>query len=128
MISKNSRLFEQHPDWAIGVPGCPRSEQCNQYVLDMSRQEIVDYIAEVISDVIAFDPISYIKWDMNRSITEAFSLVLAPDRQSEFFHRYILGIYDLYKRLTTAFPHILFESCAVGRKFDPGILAFASQG
>ncbi|MDR1220900.1 MAG: alpha-galactosidase [Treponema sp.] len=129
MISKNSRLFEQHPDWAIGVPGRPRNEQRNQYVLDMSRQEIVDYIAKIISDVIASAPISYIKWDMNRSITEAFSLALAPDRQSEFFHRYILGVYDLYERLTTAFPHILFESCAGGGgRFDPGILAFAPQG
>ncbi|MDR0558346.1 MAG: alpha-galactosidase [Treponema sp.] len=129
MISKKSRLFEQHPDWAIGVPGRPRSEQRNQYALDMSRREIVDYIFTVISDIIASAPISYIKWDMNRSITEPFSLALAPDCQGEFFHRYILGVYDLYERLTRAFPHILFESCAGGGgRFDPGMLAFAPQG
>ncbi|MDR2149345.1 MAG: alpha-galactosidase [Spirochaetaceae bacterium] len=128
MISKKSRLFELHPDWAIGVPGRCRSEQRNQYVLDMSRQEIVDYLTTIITDLIESAPISYIKWDMNRSITEPFSLSLPPDRQGEFFHRYILGVYELYDRLTTRFPQVLFESCAGGGgRFDPGILAFAPQ-
>ena len=71
---------------------------------------------------------SYVKWDMNRYITEPYSLGLPPDRQGEFFHRYILGVYELYRRLTEAFPDILFESCAGGGgRFDPGILAFAPQ-
>ncbi|MDR0374212.1 MAG: alpha-galactosidase, partial [Treponema sp.] len=129
MISKKSRLFEQHPDWAVGVPGRDRTEQRRQYALDMSRPEIVDYLFTIIAKVIASAPISYIKWDMNRSITEPFSLALTPDRQGEFFHRYILGVYDLYERLTKSFPRILFESCAGGGgRFDPGMLAFAPQG
>lgn len=128
MISKKSRLFEQRPDWAVGVPERSRTEQRQQYVLDMSRREIVDYLFTIIAKIIASAPISYIKWDMNRSITEPFSIGLKPDRQGEFFHRYILGVYDLYERLTKAFPQVLFESCAGGGgRFDPGMLAFAPQ-
>ncbi|GHV87208.1 alpha-galactosidase [Spirochaetia bacterium] len=129
MISEKSRLFEAHPDWAIGVPGRKRTELRQQYVLDMSRKEIVDYLFALLKDLIASAPISYIKWDMNRSLTEPYSLALPPDRQGEFFHRYVLGVYDLYTRLTAAFPEVLFESCAGGGgRFDPGLLAFAPQG
>ncbi len=128
MISPRSRLFEAHPDWAIGVPGRPRTESRRQLVLDMSRPEIVDHLFGALSDVFATAPISYVKWDMNRTITEPYSLALPAERQGEFFHRHILGVYDLYRRLTTAFPNILFESCAGGGgRFDPGMLAFAPQ-
>jgi len=129
MVSRRSRLFEEHPDWAIGVPGRPRTESRNQLVLDLSRREIVDHLFAVLRDVLGSAPISYVKWDMNRSITEPYSPALAADRQGEFFHRYILGVYDLYERLVTEFPDILFESCASGGgRFDPGILAYAPQG
>ena len=129
MVSEQSQLFAEHPDWAIGVPGRPRTESRQQLVLDMSRPEVVDHLVEVLSDVLGSAPVSYVKWDMNRNITEPYSLGLPPDRQGEFFHRYILGVYELYRRLTEAFPDILFESCAGGGgRFDPGILAFAPQG
>jgi alpha-galactosidase len=128
MISERSRLFEEHPDWAVGIPGRPRTESRQQFVLDMSRPEIVDHLFGVLSDVLAGAPISYIKWDFNRTITEPYSVGLAPDRQGEFFHRFVLGTYDLYARLTAAFPEVLFESCAGGGgRFDPGMLAFAPQ-
>ncbi len=128
MVSQHSRLFVDHPDWAIGVPGRSRTESRQQLVLDMSRPEIVDHLFAVLSDVLTDAPVSYIKWDMNRNITEPYSLGLPADRQGEFFHRYILGVYDLYARLTAAFPDILFESCASGGgRFDPGMLAFAPQ-
>ena len=128
MVSQRSRLFEAHPDWAVGVPGRPRTESRQQLVLDMSRPEIVDHLFGVLSEVLASAPISYVKWDMNRTITEPFSPALPADRQGEFFHRYVLGVYDLYARLTAAFPDILFESCASGGgRFDPGMLAFAPQ-
>jgi alpha-galactosidase len=128
MVSRRSRLYEQHPDWAIGVPGRPQTESRNQLVLDMSRGEVVDHLFGVLSEMLASGPISYVKWDMNRNITEPFSPSLPADRQGEFFHRYILGVYDLYARLTTAFPDILFESCAGGGgRFDPGLLAYAPQ-
>ena len=128
MVSPRSRLFTAHPDWAIGVPGRPRTESRSQLVLDMSRPEIVDHVFGAIRDVLRSAPISYVKWDYNRNITEPFSLALPADRQGEFFHRYVLGLYDLYDRLTREFPEILFESCAGGGgRFDPGLLAFAPQ-
>jgi alpha-galactosidase len=128
MVSERSELFAAHPDWAIGVPGRPRTEGRRQYVLDMSREEVRDHLFGVLSDVLGSAPISYVKWDMNRYITEPHSLALPPERQGEFFHRYILGVYSLYERLTSAFPDILFESCAGGGgRFDPGLLAFAPQ-
>jgi alpha-galactosidase len=128
MVSQRSRLFEAHPDWVVGVPGRPRTESRQQLVLDLSRPEIVDHLYGALSEVLASAPISYVKWDMNRTITEPFSPSLPADRQGEFFHRYVLGVYDLYARLTAAFPDILFESCASGGgRFDPGMLAFAPQ-
>jgi alpha-galactosidase len=129
MISEQSELFAAHPDWAIGVPGRPRTESRQQLVLDLSRPEIVDHLFGVLSDVLGSAPISYVKWDMNRNITEPYSRGLPPERQTEFFHRYMLGVYSLYERLTAAFPEILFESCAGGGgRFDPGLLAYAPQG
>lgn len=129
MVNPRSRLFEAHPDWAVGVPGRRRTESRNQYVLDMSRPEVVDHVAEAFTRVLSSAPISYVKWDMNRTITEPWGGTLSPDRQGEFFHRFILGVYELWRRLTGAFPEILFESCAGGGgRFDPGILAFAPQG
>ena len=128
MVSQRSRLFEAHPDWAIGIPGRPRTESRQQLVLDMARPEVVDHLTEVLTDVLGSAPIAYVKWDMNRNITEPYSPSLPPDRQGEFFHRYILGTYELYRRLTERFPEILFESCAGGGgRFDPGLLAFAPQ-
>jgi alpha-galactosidase len=128
MVSERSELFAAHPDWAIGVPGRARTEGRQQYVLDMSRPEVVDHLFAVLSDLLGGAPISYVKWDMNRYITEPYSIALPPERQGEFFHRYILGVYALYERLTRAFPEILFESCAGGGgRFDPGLLAYAPQ-
>jgi alpha-galactosidase len=129
MVSRNSDLFAEHPDWAIGVPSRPKTESRNQYVLDMARPEVVDYLFDALSAILGSAPISYVKWDMNRNITEPFSPTLPAWRQGEFFHRYILGVYALYDRLTKAFPGILFESCASGgARFDAGMLAFAPQG
>jgi alpha-galactosidase len=129
MVSRRSQLFDEHPEWTIGVPSRPRTEGRNQFVLDMARPEVVDHIFEVISAILGSAPISYVKWDMNRTITEPFTPTLPPWRQGEFAHRHILGVYSLYERLTKAFPGILFESCAGGGgRFDAGILAFAPQG
>ena len=129
MVSADSELFRAHPDWAIGIPGRPRTESRQQLVLDMGRAEVVDHLDRVLGQVLESAPITYIKWDMNRNITEPYGLALPPERQGEFFHRYILGVYELYRRLTTRFPNVLFESCASGgARFDPGMLAFAPQG
>jgi alpha-galactosidase len=128
MVSARSRLFEAHPDWAIGIPGRPRTESRQQLVLDLSRPEVVDHLETAIAEVLAGASISYVKWDMNRNITEPYGGALPPDRQGEFFHRYMLGTYELWRRLTTRFPEILWESCAGGGgRFDPGMLAYAPQ-
>ncbi|MCG4840886.1 alpha-galactosidase, partial [[Ruminococcus] torques] len=85
----------------------------------MSRQEVVDYLFGLMSHIIQDAKLDYIKWDMNRNITEMYGADLPADQQLEFSHRYILGVYDLYDRLTKAFPDVLFESCASGGgRFD----------
>ncbi len=128
MINPVSRLFDEHPDWAIGTPDRHPSLGRSQRVLDFTRPEIVDYLYEKMADIIRKTNLSYIKWDMNRNITEAYSSKLAADKQGEFFHRYILGVYDLYERLTGEFPDVLFESCAGGGgRFDPGMFYYAPQ-
>ncbi|GGD12971.1 alpha-galactosidase [Pontibacillus salipaludis] len=128
MVSPNSDLYRAHPEWAIGVPEQPLTLGRNQLVLDFSRQDVVDYIDRCMSDIIERTKLSYIKWDMNRNITEAYSANLAASKQGEFFHRYILGVYELYQRLTEKFPDVLFESCAGGGgRFDPGMLYYAPQ-
>ncbi len=128
MVSPRSRLFDEHPDWAIGVARRPRTESRSQLVLDLSRPDVVDYLGAAIADVLAGAAISYVKWDMNRPITEPASVALPPDRQGELLHRHMLGVYELWRRLTERFPDVLFESCAGGGgRFDPGLLAYAPQ-
>ena len=129
MVNKDSDLYREHPDWIISVPGRNESHGRYQYVLDFSRKEIGDHIYNMMAKILSEAKVSYIKWDMNRSITECFSKALPADRQGEVFHRYILGVYDLYERLTSTFPEVLFESCASGGgRFDPGMLYYAPQG
>ncbi|MGH4141175.1 alpha-galactosidase [Clostridium sp.] len=128
MVSKVSELYENHPDWIISTPNRSVSHGRNQLVLDFSRGEVVDYLYNKMSEILKNTSISYIKWDMNRNITEAYSSKLSSERQGEVMHRYILGVYELYERLTSTFPHILFESCASGGgRFDPGMLYYAPQ-
>lgn len=128
MVNKDSDLFRAHPDWAIQTPGRAMSQGRHQYVLDFSRPEVVEAIYQMMSKILREAKVSYVKWDMNRSITECYSLALAPDRQGEVFHRYILGVYSLYERLTSEFPEVLFESCASGgARFDAGMLYYAPQ-
>lgn len=129
MVNKDSDLYRAHPDWILETPERRASHGRNQFVLDFSRKEIVDCIYEMMAKILREAKVSYIKWDMNRSITECYSAALPADRQGEVFHRYILGVYDLYERLTSEFPHVLFESCASGGgRFDPGMLYYAPQG
>ncbi|PSL30581.1 alpha-galactosidase [Planomicrobium soli] len=129
MVSKVSELYRAHPDWIIHVPNRQSSHGRNQFVLDFSRQEVVDFIYGMVAKILRDAPISYVKWDMNRYMTEIGSLELPADRQREVAHRYILGVYSLYERLTAEFPDVLFESCAGGgSRFDPGLLYYAPQG
>ena len=128
MVNPDSDLYREHPDWALQVPERPSSLSRNQLVLDYSREEVVDHIHGMIAKILRESKISYIKWDMNRSLTECYSLGAEPERQGEIFHRHILGVYSLYERLIKEFPHILFESCAGGgARFDAGMLYYAPQ-
>lgn len=128
MISIDSKLYEKHSDWMIATPGRQGTPARNQYVLDMTRQEVVDYLFEHMSAIIKQTKLDYIKWDMNRNITEMYGAKLPADQQLEFPHRYILGVYQLYARLTEAFPKVLFESCASGGgRFDLGMMYYAPQ-
>ena len=129
MVNKDSDLYREYPDWIIQTPNRRTSHGRFQYVLDFSRKEVVDRIYEMMAKILSEAKVSYIKWDMNRSITECYSAKLPADRQGEVYHRYILGVYDLYERLTSRFPEVLFESCSSGGgRFDPGMLYYAPQG
>lgn len=128
MISVNSDLYREHPDWCLHVPNRRRSESRNQLILDFSRDEVCDAIIKMVSDVLSTVPVSYVKWDMNRHMTEIGSAVLPPERQRETAHRYMLGLYKVMEKITTDFPYILFESCSGGGgRFDPGILYYMPQ-
>ena len=128
MVSEDSDLFRSHPDWALIMPGRKPSIGRSQLVLDMSRPEVIDYLSDLLSSLLRRSGIDYVKWDMNRNMTDLYSAELPPDRQGEIAHRYILGVYTLLDRLTREFPRVLFEGCAGGGgRFDAGMLAYCPQ-
>ncbi|MDE6363202.1 MAG: alpha-galactosidase [Lachnospiraceae bacterium] len=128
MISPDSDLYRAHPDWAIAIPGRPGTESRQQFVLDLSRQEVVDCIYEQVASVLRSANIEYVKWDMNRQLTDIGSYALPADRQGELYHRYVLAVYQMQDRLTREFPHLLLENCSGGgARFDPGMLYFSPQ-
>ena len=128
MVNEDSRLYREHPDWALTIPGRKPCRSRNQLVLDMSRSEVRDYVFDSIAAVLKSANVEYVKWDMNRSICDVYSAVLPKERQGEVYHRYVLGIYDLMERFTSSFPNILFEGCSGGGgRFDPAILYYSPQ-
>lgn len=127
-VSSDVKIFKEHPNWVIGVQGKKYTQGRNQFLLDFSNSSVVDNIFQQMDRILSETKIDYIKWDMNRNITEPFSSNLNSNQQGEFYHRYILGVYDLYNRLLTKYPQILFESCASGGgRFDLGMLYYAPQ-
>lgn len=128
MISPDSDLYRAHPDWAIAIPGRVAGLCRNQYVLDLSRPEIVDYAYEQVAQILRSANIEYVKWDMNRQLADLGSLGLPADRQAELSHRYVLGVYRMQEKLITEFPHLLLENCSGGgARFDPGMLYYSPQ-
>ncbi|MDO5292721.1 MAG: alpha-galactosidase [bacterium] len=128
MVSKDSRLYESHPEWIIRVKDHEPQLARYQYVLDLSRREVQDYIINAVSKVLDSANISYVKWDMNRNITDLGSFALPNDRQKEVSHRYMLGLYRILEVLTRRYPDVLWEGCAGGGgRFDAGILYYMPQ-
>ena len=131
MSNTKSELFEKHPDWII----CPEGRTPEygrggtQLILDLSNPDVQNFVFGVVDNLkTEFPQLSYIKWDMNRYMSEPFSRGASAADQGKTMHKYILGVYELYTRLTERFPDILFESCASGgARFDPGMLYFAPQ-
>lgn len=128
MISPDSDLYRAHPDWAIAIPGRVPGRSRNQYVLDISRKEVRDYIMDKVCAILHSTDISYVKWDMNRPLSDLGSAALPSDRQGELYHRYVLGVYEMQQRLLDEFPDLLLENCSGGGgRFDPGMLYFSPQ-
>ena len=128
MVCTNTALYAAHPDWALTIPGRAPATGRSQLVLDLGRPEVVDYLYSLFHRLLAEHDIAYIKWDMNRNLTDVYSRVLPPERQGEAAHRYMLGLYSLLDRLTRDFPQVLFEGCAGGGgRFDAGMLCYCPQ-
>ena len=128
MVSPDSDLYRAHPDWCLHVDGRDRTQARRQLILDVSRREVQDYIIESVSAVLRSAPITYVKWDMNRNMTEAFSAALPAHQKLETQHRYMLGLYRVLEEITSAFPQVLFESCSGGGgRFDCGMLHYMPQ-
>ncbi len=128
MVSPDSELYRAHPDWAIQVPGRVAGLCRNQYVLDLTRPEVLEHTWNNIRNVLKSANIEYLKWDMNRQLADLGSLGLDADRQGELYHRYVLAVYELQERLVQEFPNLLLENCSGGgARFDPGMLYYSPQ-
>lgn len=128
MISEESELFKQHPDWSLQIPNREKSKSRDQFVLDFSRQEVRTHIYQKVAAILTQYDIRYVKWDCNRNLSDVYSLALDAAQQGEVHHRYILGLYEFLEQLTQDFSHVLFESCSGGGgRFDPGMLYYMPQ-
>lgn len=128
MVSPDSDLYRAHPDWAIAIPGRVPCRSRNQYVLDLTRREVLEHVYDSVAGILHSANIEYVKWDMNRQLTDPGSLYLGRENQGELSHRYVLAVYELQERLTKEFPNLLLENCSGGgARFDPGMLYYSPQ-
>ena len=128
MVSPDSHLYETHPDWAIQIRGREATQIRSQYVLDLTRPEVREYVYESVASILKSANIAYVKWDMNRQLSDLGSVYLPAEAQQELFHRYVLGVYELQERLVQEFPDLLLENCSGGgARFDPGMLYYSPQ-
>jgi alpha-galactosidase len=128
MVNEDSDLYREHPDWAVRLPDREPSLGRNQLILDLSNPRVRNYLKDTLIDLFKSAPISYVKWDMNRNFSDVYSAYLDNKDQGQFYHLYILGLYDILETLTQTFPDILFESCSSGgNRFDLGISYYMPQ-
>ncbi len=128
MISPDSELYKEHPDWALQLQDREPAQSREQYVLDLSRKEVRDHVYDKVAKILHSAPIDYVKWDMNRELCDVGNAILPGDQQQELFHRFVLGVYDLQERLVQEFPDLLLENCSGGgARFDPGMLYYSPQ-
>lgn len=128
MVSENSECYRAHPEWAVHIPGREHSKGRNQFLLDLTRKEVREYLLNQLTAVLSSGNISYVKWDMNRIVSDAYSCCIPTESQNEFSHRYVLGLYEILDALTARFPHVLFEGCSSGgNRFDLGMLCYMPQ-
>ncbi|MCH3997204.1 MAG: alpha-galactosidase [Lactobacillus amylovorus] len=128
MISIDSDLYKKHPDYLMHVPGRTPSPSRNQYVLDLGRKEVRDNIFDQMDQILSSNKINYIKWDMNRHLSDIYEADLPSSRQGEVYHRYVLGLYDLLERIVDKYPDLLIEGCSGGGgRFDAGMAYYNPQ-
>ncbi|MEN6470542.1 MAG: alpha-galactosidase [Clostridiaceae bacterium] len=128
MVNEDSDLYRAHPDWAVRLPNREPALGRTQLVLDLTNEEVRRYLIDSMSKVFSSAEIAYVKWDCNRNFSDMYTPTLPPGRQCEFFHRYMLGLYEVLETLTARFPNILFEACASGgNRFDLGTLCYMPQ-
>lgn len=128
MISEDSDLYRAHPDWAFAIPGRVPNHSRNQLVLDMTREDVREYLLERLTTIVHDAKIDYVKWDMNRSVCDVYSHVAAQSRNGEMYHRYVLGVYDLMERFLAACPNLLLEGCSGGGgRYDAGMMYYSPQ-
>lgn len=126
MVNEDSELYRKHPEYAVKLKGKTPTLGRNQLVLDLCKREVQDYIVSEVGNILDDANIDYVKWDMNRHMSEVFSDVLT--NQGEFFHRYVLGLYQVLDRIFRKRPHILLETCSSGgNRFDLGMLCYSPQ-
>lgn len=128
MVNKDSDLYRAHPDWAFAIPGRVPNHSRNQLVLDMTREDVREYLLERLTTIVHDAKIDYVKWDMNRSVCDVYSHVAAQNRNGELYHRYVLGVYDLLERFFAACPDLLLEGCSGGGgRYDAGMMYYSPQ-
>ena len=128
MISEDSDLYREHPDWALKIPGRAMNRSRYQLNLDITRKEVREHIMNQIFKVLDACKADYVKWDMNRSVDNVFSAALPKERQGEVYHRYVLAVYEMMESLVQRYPDLLFESCSGGGgRFEAGMLYYSPQ-
>ena len=129
MVSPGSALHRAHPDWVLGVPGRTLSLGRHQLTLDLGQEAVREHVYEAVAKHLRGGGVTYVKWDMNRPMTDVRSPALPPQHQREAAHRYVLGLYEVLAKLTADHPDVLFEACASGgNRFDLGMLSYCAQG